>query len=118
MTINYLNPIFILIKDNLYYLIQRVTKFGPFHRITLTQLIILEMIEALSLLRYCVFLELIELRFCLLDEDLKRNISDRGSREASYLNNSIDEIKYFDESFVDEDLNKDSDNENIELKYS
>ena len=118
MIINYLNPIFILIKNNLYYLIERLIKFGSLHRITLTQLIILEMIEALSLLRYCVFLELIELRFCLLDEDLKRNISERGNREAIYLNNSIDEIKYLDESFEDEDLNKDNDNENIELKNS
>ena len=116
MIINYLNPIYILIKDNLYYLIVRIINYILRHPITLAQLIILEMAEALAILGYCVFLELIELRFCLLDENLKRNISDRGKRETIYINNSIEEIRD-DESFQEEESNKDDD-DNIELKKS
>ena len=110
MIINYLNPIFVLIKDNLYYFIVRIFNFALLHPITLAQFIILELAEALAILAYSVFLEVIEFRFLGLDKDIKRNISERGSRETI----SIEETKDLDESFEDENPN--NNNENLELK--
>ena len=111
MIINYLNPIFVLIKDNLYYFIVRIFNFALLHPITLAQFIILELAEALAILAYSVFLEVIEFRFLGLDKDIKRNISERGSRETI----SIEETKDLDESFEDENHNNNN-NENLELK--
>ena len=72
---------------------------------TLTQFILLEMSEILSILGYAVYLEIIELRFCGLDKDLKKNIIERGFRETPLkpLNASFDENLDLEGSIVEDD---------------
>ena len=50
--------------------------------ISLTQFIILQISEITALLGYAIYLEIIELKFCNLDKDLKRNIIERGETET------------------------------------
>ena len=64
--------------------------------------------EIIALLGYSVYLEIIELRFCGLDKDLKRKIIERGERETIHksIENNIDENNNdFDESFIDKNNN-------------
>ena len=114
MIIYYLNPIYLLIKDNLYsFLLRFILYFIDNSHMTLTLFIIIGSIEAFSLLGYSVYFEIIELRFFGLDKDTKKSIIRRGNQETI---NILDEenINIYDESFEDE--NTDNNNENIELK--
>ena len=105
LVINYLNPIFVLVRDNLYYAVNRILfilinlQKNYMHYITLTQFFITESNDILALLGYSVYLEIIELRFCDLDKDLKVNIIERGNRESlqKKLENSIEDNR--DSSF-------------------
>lgn len=105
LVINYLNPIFVLVRDNLYYAVNRILfilinlQKNYMHYITLTQFFITESNDILALIGYSVYLEIIELRFCDLDKDLKVNIIERGNRESlqKKLENSIEDNR--DSSF-------------------
>ena len=72
---------------------------------TLSQFIILEMAEILAIIGYAVYLEIIELRFFGLDEDLKRNIIKRGFRETPLkpVECSFDENEIYEESILEEE---------------
>ena len=106
-----LNPNYVLLRDNLYYGTSRLIFFlfnlhkDYKHYMTLTQFILLEMSEILSILGYAVYLEIIELRFCGLDKDLKKNIIERGFRETPLkpLNASFDENLDLEGSIVEDD---------------
>ena len=89
---------------------------APSFFITLTQFVILEAAEALSFLGFCVYLEIIILRFFKLDEDLKNNIIKRGIKETIIEEEEIDpEESNEDEN---EDENNNDNNEQIELKVN
>lgn len=84
--IYYFNPNYVLVRDNLYYGIIRlifvlVNNEDYQDSISLTQFIILELSEFLSILAYGIYLEIIELRFCGLDRYLKRNLIKRAEKE-------------------------------------
>ena len=85
--IYHLNPIYILIRDNLYYGTSRIISVlynideYTIH-ITLSKCIILELAEIFAIFGYLIYLEIIELRCFGLDKDLKRNIILRGEVEA------------------------------------
>ena len=86
LVIYYFNPNYVLVRDNLYYGIIRlifvlVNNKDYQHDISLTQFIILEISEILSIFAYGIYLEIIELRFCGLDRYLKRNIIKRSEKE-------------------------------------
>ena len=112
LTIYYLNPLYVLVRDNLYYCIQRfififvnLNNFNNY--ITLEQFFILQTSEISALLGYSVYLEIIELRFCGLNKDLKRKIIERGERETIHKSNFINnednnENNDFDDSFIEE----------------
>ena len=119
MTIYYLNPNFVILRDNIYYGTSRLVFFlfnlnkNYKHYMTLTQLIILEMTEIIAILGYLVYLEIIELRFFGLDKDLKRNIIKRGFKETpknpiyfSYNENK----EYFEGSLIEEDVKNSKNN--------
>ena len=123
LTIYNLNPNYILLRDNIYYGTSRLIFFlfnlhkNYKHYMTLTQFIILEMSEILSILGYSVYLEIIELRFCVLDKDLKKNIIKRGFRETPLkpLNFSFDENEDLEGSFVEEEKKNNKLNESDEF---
>ena len=110
LIINNLNPIYVLIRDNIYFGISRLIFFlfnlnkNYKQYMTLKQFIILELAEFIAILGYAVYFELIELRFLGLDKDLKKNIIKRGARETllKSIETTSDENKDYDESFLDE----------------
>ena len=114
LIIYYLNPLYVLVRENLFYCIQKfifiiINSKNYQDYISTEQLFILQSSEIAALLGYSVCLEIIELRFCGLDKDIKRKIIERGERETihkSIENNNDDENNNdFDESFIDENNN-------------
>ena len=86
-TIYYLSPLYVLVWENLYNFIKRfafiLVNLDTFKNyITLKQFCVLQLSEIVALLGYAVYLEIIELRFCDLDKDLKRKIIERGKRDT------------------------------------
>ena len=84
--IYHFNPFFILLRDNIYYLIYRlifvIINHDDFEKyISLTQFIILELSEILSIIAFLIYLEIIELRFCGLDKSLKKNLVKKSEEE-------------------------------------
>ena len=115
LIIYYLNPNYLLIRENLYYFVIRfifiiVNKEDYQKYITLTQFFILQASELLALLGYLVYFEIIELRFCKLDKDLKKNIANRGDRESKIRKNP--------DNFKNNENNNDNNNYNEDDKSS
>ena len=87
------NPNYVIIRDNIYYIVIRllfvIFNYNNYNEyISLIQLIILEMAETIIIFGFCIYLEIIELRFCGLDKYLKRNIIKRAKDNIN--NSSID----------------------------
>ena len=116
LVIYYFNPNYVLVRDNLYYGIIRVIFILVNNKdyqqsISLTQFIILESSEVISVFAYGIYLEIIELRFCGLDRYLKRNImirsdedkrlrskdSNNESNDNKLMNSMVSEIEFFEE---------------------
>ena len=78
----YIDPNNILISKNIFYFIDRIICIilnkGNEVYITYAQFVILELQDLLSIISNLICIEIIELRFCKLDYELKRNIKDRG----------------------------------------
>ena len=87
LIIYYLNPIYILIRENIYYFFLRIIFVllrvnEDIEEYMTPRFFILESGEILALLGYCVYFQLIELKFCKLDLNLDKNIMDRGQKET------------------------------------
>ena len=80
--IKYLEPYNILISDNLYFFINRLIVFilnkGNEEYLSVGQFILMELSETIYIISNLIYIEIIELKFCNLDYDLKKNISKRG----------------------------------------
>ena len=88
MIIRYLEPNIIFINSNVvffieeiifyFFVIQRDEKYKTF-----IQFILAELKHIFSLIVSTIYIEMIELRFCNLDYDLRKNIKSRGEFESS-----------------------------------
>ena len=114
LIIYYLNPLYLLIRENLYYCVLRfvfilsnLDNYGDY--MTLSQLLILQASEIIAILGYAVYLEIIELNFCELDKDLRRKIIERGEREI--LQKSLDDNNNREENNSDDDIEIDNEND-------
>ena len=90
LIIYYLNPIYLLVRDNIYRFITRIifVSIGAKKNAGLyftPKFFILELAEILALLGECVYLQLIELKFCNLDVNLNKNIIDRSKEDSKFL---------------------------------
>ena len=90
LIIYYLNPIYLLVRDNIYRFITRIIfeSIGAKKNASLyftPKFFILELAEILALLGECVYLQLIELKFCNLDVNLNKNIIDRSKEDSKLL---------------------------------
>ncbi len=88
MIIRFLDPNIILINSNIVYFIEEILfYFSIIQRKdeyqTFIQFIFTELKQIFSLIGNMIYIELIELRFCKLDYDLRKNIKSRGDRESS-----------------------------------
>ena len=105
--ITHLIPVFVLIKNNFYYgingiffIIFNYNKFDN-KRDILTQLFICEITEITSIICYMIYLQMIELRFCGLDNYLDRNLLLLSKLETEDDNSEIEE-----EQEQEEDIDK------------
>ena len=86
LIIYYLHPIYILSRDNIYYFFMRIifiiTKENNFY-LKNPIFYITQAAELFAILGYCIFLQLIELKFCQFDYDLNKNIIERGKNDSN-----------------------------------
>ena len=110
--IYHFNPNYILVRDNLYYVIMRlcfvVINYADFNfekDLSLPQFFILEFVEIISIFAFCIYLEIIELRFFGFDYYLKRNIIQRSKLNSfdQDANNSSEEAKLNNSPACEED---------------
>ncbi len=120
LTVYYLNPLFILITNNLCYgVIQLITFIKEYKEEydlpIIFQFLCEEFAEVFALLGYSVYLEIIELRFCGLDSDLRIRISNRADIELRQTLGSKDYIngEQDDDSEGEED-EKENDSKNYD----
>ena len=119
LLIYYLNPIYILISDCIYYgCLQVFQLISQFDETMLLRIIM----NVFSLLFYLIYVEIIELKFCGLDKNLKISITKRGIREIQgndddESDESHDEEEENDDNNEDNENNNDNDNNNVELKW-
>ena len=95
LIIYHLNPIYILVRDNIYNFILRIIViFLRLNTDILSYLtprfFILEFAELSALICECIYLQLIELKFCNLNANLNKNIIDRSKEESVSILNKDD----------------------------
>ena len=95
LMIKYLEGYNILISDNLYFFTNRLIVFiinkANEEYLTVVQFILMESLEIIYIISNLIYIEIIELKFCNLDYDLKKNIGKRGIME--YINEAENEEK-------------------------
>ena len=90
----YLNPSYLLLSDNIYFTFFSLINFffikKKFDSLSIKKFIISESSEIFELLAFLIYLELIELRFCGLNKNIRKNIEKRAEIEISGdMNNDI-----------------------------
>ena len=108
-SIYYLNPNYTLIKDPIYFGTLRLISL--FYNIKdlypvlyLSQFFLLEFAEIFAFLGYLVYLEIIELKFCGLNLNIKRKIINRNVEEKKEVLNELNLIN--NDSNDDDDIDR------------
>jgi hypothetical protein len=106
MMIRYLDPNYILINKNVSYFLEKfiyyffITKCKEEYT-TVAFFIMDEIQNLISIISNLIYIEIIELKFCDLDYDLKKNIEIRCEKEKINENKSI-ELTINDETFQED----------------
>ena len=116
--IKYLNPIYALLSDNIYFIIYNIVFFikkkNYYNKQKAIKFLFSEISEILEFLGFIIYLEIIELRFCGLNKNTRKNIALRGDYD---YNQRITGSTLNDEDI--EDIGAENDKGNaIELKLS
>ena len=104
LMIYYLNPIYILVYESLFYLFIGIIS-SSFILSFNTQNFLTILADIFSLLGYLIYVEVIELRFCGLNEKTKRILELKGKNEILF------EFKDLNPIFIEEDDDNDDDND-------
>ena len=107
LTIYYLNPFYVLMTNNLYYSITELISFLSnisSDGLKIAHFLIAEFSEVFAFLGYMIYLEILELNFCRLNENLKSRIIEKGEKEFRNLTIAIK-----DKDKDNEDDDKDTD---------
>ena len=100
MMVRYTDPNNILIYKNIYYLLKRIIVIiineGDEQYITYAQFFILEIEEVVSIISNMIYIEVLELKFCGFDYELKKNISRRGSMDYGDSEDNLQKQKGFE----------------------
>ena len=93
MMVRYTDPNNILIYKNIHLFLQRIIKIiinkGDEQYITFLQFFLAEFKELVSIISNMIYIEVIELNFCGLDYELKKNIDKRGLKDIQQNFNVI-----------------------------
>ena len=103
-----LNPNYKLISDCLYFGTTKLLEFTIKGGYSTSKFTLEYIAELLALVGYIIFLEIIELKFCGLDEDLKKNIMERSIRDTAQ--------KEMDININDDNISDDEDDDIEETK--
>ena len=104
-TIYYLNPFYVLLVNNIYYIIAEIITF--ILQLSGSGLLIAHFILALSSeifvsLGNLVYLEILELNFCGLNKFLKRRIIEKGEKEfQNLLSSNINDKDDIEDDYED-----------------
>ena len=97
MMVRYTDPNNILIYKNFYYFVKRIIVIiinkGDEQYITYLQFFTLEIEELISIVSNMIYIEVLELKFCGLDYELKKNISLRSNMDNLEGFNSIKKLQ-------------------------
>ena len=119
LLITYLNPNYKLISDCLYFAIKKLIEYNRKNeeKYNPVKFTIEYIAEILAILGYMIYLEIIELRFCGLDNDIKKKIMDRSFRESNIkaLDNTYP-INENNDNDSDDEIEEKETNENIEME--
>ena len=99
LTIYYLNPFYVLMTNNLYYSITELISFLSnisSDGLKIAHFLIAEFSEVFAFLGYMIYLEILELNFCRLNENLKRIIIEKGEKEFRHLTVAINKDNNFE----------------------
>ena len=108
--IKYLNPNFLLMSDNIRYIVQNIMDFykEENHQQLLLKFLIIIFSDIFEFLGCLIYVELIELRFCGLNLNLKRKIMERSETEGK-----TEEL--FEIQNNDNDIDNDNDNQHVSI---
>ena len=111
--IKYLNPNYLLMSDNVYFEILKIVNYAEEinKKLLLPKFIILQISEVLEFIGCAIYLEIIELKFCGLNKNIKRNIMERAKTDILYslMESPEEEDKEIDENIENID-SSDTDN--------
>lgn len=114
LTIYYLNPFYVLMTNNVYYIISEFITFMlnlSSDGLIITQFLLAQLTEFFAILGYMIYLEIIELNFCGLNQNLRKTIIKKGDEEFKMLSlaqlSGIDIEDEENEDEVNESNNKD-----------
>ena len=105
LIILYLNPNYMLICDCLYYATTKLIGYAVKGDYSVKKFCVEYIAEILALIGYTIYLEIIELKFCGLDKDLKKNIIKRSINETLFKDkdlNLLDNMSDDEDDDVDE----------------
>lgn len=112
--ITYLNPNYLLMSDNIYFEIIKIKSFIKKDTTNISKFIILQITELLEFIGCSIYLEIIELRFCGLNKNIKRNIAERAISDMGETINIIDNNNNDILNNDEEDSDKNSDDNDKE----
>ena len=101
LTIYYLNPFYVLMTNNLYYEITELINFLPNVSnagLKIAHFVVTEFSEIFASLGYMVYLEILELNFCELNDKLKFKLAEKGDIEFKKLTDRKTRQIYLDEN--------------------
>ena len=115
MTIYYLNPIYTLMINNLTYSSSKLFFFILNGFNDVANFLLSDFSEIFAIIGYVIYLEIVELNFCGLSDNIKRNIISKGENEFNEIKieryesiiSSYDNI----DNIVDDEEENDNDNE-------
>jgi len=88
LTIYYLNPFYVLLTNNVYYIISEFITFMlnlSSDGLIITHFILAQLSEVFAILGYMIYLEIIELNFCGLNSNIRKAIIKKGDEEFKIL---------------------------------
>ena len=101
----YLNPGYLLFSDNIYFTFSGLINFffikKKFDSLSIKKFIFSESSEIFELLAFLIYLELIELRFCGLNKNIRKNIEKRAEIEIE-ISEGINNDNSLNSDFIDE----------------
>ena len=123
MILKHLDPNAMLVNINFNYLLSRMLTYikndANEEYLTVEEFVLLELCEILAIFAYMIYIELIELKFCRFDYDLKKTIQKRSISDTRLnLLDDIDSYENPDTKKEDKNLtDEEKKTEKIELEY-